>query len=65
MVYKFECDCGQKEYDIPMSTYDDFKNQKCPECGKVRDRVFEACIGATLYNCPGFYDTDVRGVSGR
>lgn len=66
MVYIFECEkCKkQQEIEISISVYDSEKEKQFCKCGEKMKRVFTP-IGTTIYNCGGFYDTDIRKVGSR
>lgn len=65
-IYVFCCEkCNiQEEREIPISQYDELKNQQFCECGEKMIRIFTPIQG-TLYKCGGFYDTSARGVKCR
>lgn len=66
MIYLFNCQKCDKteEREIPITEYDQKKNEQICNCGAKMERVFTPIAG-TEYKCKGFYDTDVREVGGR
>ena len=65
-TYIFECaKCkNAEEREILMQNYEAEKENQICKCGNKMQRVFQP-IGATIYNCSGFYDTDSRKVRSR
>jgi len=61
MTYLFECEeCDEKkEVDIPMSEYDNQKNNQICDCGGKLHRViqFDGAVGL----CSGMYGTNSNG----
>lgn len=58
-IYVFKCEkCNkEEEKEIPITKYDEEKNNQFCSCGEKMIRVFTPIAG-TLYGCSGFYDTN-------